>query len=238
MKRGYFITGTDTGVGKTFVTSIMAMVLTDCGIDTGVMKPVETGCAVKNGRLIPNDALRLKESSGADDPIDIINPYRFVPPLAPNIAARLKGMEIDFNKIKDCYKALSKAHDVVLVEGAGGLLAPLTDEKTMADLALFLKLALIIVAPSRIGVINHTLLTVEYARGSNIPVKGIILNNPVTPKKDPSRGFNRMEIERLTGVPVLGELPFVKAGHKKKKASLFSEGSPFDAAILKALLSL
>jgi dethiobiotin synthetase len=238
MSRGYFITGTDTGVGKTFVTSIIAKALTNAGIDTGVMKPVETGCAVKNKRLVPKDALTLKGSSGAKDHIDIINPYRFSPPLAPNIAARLKGIKLDLNKINGCYKALSKAHDLVLVEGAGGLLAPLTDEKTVADLALFLKLPLIIVAPSRIGVINHTLLTVECARGSNIPVKGIVLNNPVTPKKDPSREFNRAEIERLTDVPVLGELPFVKAGHKKKRASLFSEGSPFHAANLKALLSL
>lgn len=238
MKRGYFITGTDTGVGKTFVTSIIAKVLTDGGIDTGVMKPVETGCAVKNGRLVPNDALRLKESSGADDPIDIINPYRFVPPLAPNIAVRINGIKIDFRKVKDCYKTLLKAHEVVLVEGAGGILAPLTEEKTIADLALFLKLPLIIVAPSRIGVINHTLLTVEYARKSDIPVKGIILNNPVAPKKDQSRQFNRTEIERLADVPVLGEVPFVKAGHKKKRAPIFSDGSPFDKAKLKALLAL
>jgi len=238
MNRGYFITGTDTGVGKTFVTSLIVKALTDAGIDTGVMKPVETGCVVKNGRLMPKDALLLKESSGANDPLDIINTYRFAPPLAPNIAARLKGIGIDMRKIKDCYKTLSKVHDVVLVEGAGGLLAPLTDSKTMADLALFLKLPLIIVAPSRIGVINHTLLTVEYARTNGIPVKGIVLNNPVAPKKDPSRGFNRVEIERLTGAPVWGELPFVKAGDKKKRASLFSEGSPLHPANLKPLLSL
>ncbi len=238
MSRGYFITGTDTGVGKTFVTSLMAKALTDEGIDTGVMKPVETGCAVKKGILIPKDALMLKGSSGADDHIDIINPYRFSPPLAPNIAARLKGVEIDLNKIKDSYMALLKAHRVVLVEGAGGLLTPLSDNKTMADLALFLKLPLIIVVPSRIGVINHTLLTVEYARANGIPVKGIIVNNPIAPKKDPSREYNRLEIERLTGVPVWGELPFVKASDKKKRASLFSEGSPFRSANLKVLLSL
>ncbi len=238
MNRGCFITGTDTAVGKTFVTSLLAKALSDEGINTGVMKPVETGCAVKNGILIPKDALMLKASAASNDPIDIINPYRFAPPLAPNIAARLGCVKIDFRKIKDCYGALSKAHDVVLVEGAGGLLAPLTEKKTIADLVLFLRLPLIIVAPSRIGVINQTLLTVECARKSKIPVKGIILNNPQSPKKDPSREFNRAEIERLTDIPVLGTVPFVKKAHIKKGAPFHSEGSPFDVPELKALLAL
>ncbi len=210
MNQGFLITGTDTGVGKTFVTSLMAMVLTDAGINTGVMKPVETGCAVKNGRLIPIDAMTLKNASGAEDPLDAINPFRFAPALAPNIAARLENVKIDLRKIKDCFKSLSKAHDLILVEGAGGLLSPLTDEKTMADLAVALKLSIIIVAPSRIGVINHALLTVECARRRNLHIDGIILNNPTPPERDASRAFNRAEIERLSGIPVLGEIPFLK----------------------------
>ena len=209
-RRGCFITGTDTGVGKTFVARAIAGALKRGGLDVGVMKPVESGCATKDGKLIPSDALALKEAAGADDPIDVINPYRFAAPVAPNVAARLEDKEIDLSIIKKLYGELSVKHDIMIVEGAGGLLSPVTDTENAAEVAALLDLPLIVVAPSTLGVINHTLLTLRAAEEYKLPVLGVILNHPspIDPA-DPSTQYNLEEIKRLAGVPVLGELPYL-----------------------------
>lgn len=213
MQRGFFITGTDTGVGKTFVGCAIAGALNEGGADVGVMKPVETGSAVVGGRLVPGDALALKKAAGAQDPLDLINPYRFAVPLAPNIAARIEGRGIDMERIRSCYEELATAHGVVLVEGAGGLMSPVTDDLSVADMAADFGLPLIIVAASRLGCINQTLLTVEAARHRSIDIKGIILNHPGAPDAtDKSLEYNFEEIRRLSGVPVLAELPYTEGG--------------------------
>lgn len=215
MKRGCFITGTDTGVGKTFVACALACALKRSGMDVGVMKPVETGCVERNGGLVPADALALKAAAASADPLDTINPYRFAEPLAPNVAARNTEREIDLTIIKERFEDLSSVHDLVLVEGAGGLLAPVTDSETTADLVVQLGLPLIIVAPSRLGCINHTLLTVRVAEQKGIPVLGIILNHPAPlDAADLSTQYNLDEIKRLSGVPVLGEVPYMEEGEK------------------------
>lgn len=214
MSRSYFITGTDTSIGKTFIASLLAKILKDKGEDVGVMKPVETGCGIVDGYLAPQDALALKAASGSPDPLDTINPYRFSEPVAPDVASEVSGITIDFNRIKDYYERIAGAHGVMLVEGAGGLLTPLTPDKTMADLADFLGLGLIIVAGNRLGAINHTLLTVECAEKRGLKVRGIILNNP-SPENDPSQKSNRKEIKRFTDIPVLGEVPYMAGGISK-----------------------
>jgi dethiobiotin synthetase len=208
MQKGYFITGTDTEVGKTFVAAGLAKAMAETGLRVGVMKPVETGCTVKDETLVPKDAVFLKQAIGTEAQLDTINPYRFKDPLAPSIAARIAGVEIDFKKIKECYKELSKDKDVMLLEGAGGLMIPLAEDKTSADLVLFLELKLIVVAPSRLGVLNHTLLTVRHARDINIEVTAVILNHP-TSSTDESVSFNMTELKRLD-VPIIGELPFCR----------------------------
>ncbi|TAN62534.1 dethiobiotin synthase [bacterium] len=210
-KRAYFITGTDTSVGKTFVTAGIASALTRKGLSVGVMKPVETGCPLKSEELVPKDALLLKEAAGASDALDIINPYRFRLPLAPSVAARLEGVTIDFERLAEYFDEIQKAHDVMLVEGAGGLMTPLTDEKTNADLAFVLGLPLIVVAGSKLGVVNHTLLTVEAAGALGLDVKGVILNHPEEAHKsvDISRDYNCEEIERFLELPVLGVVPHI-----------------------------
>jgi len=132
--KGFFITGTDTGVGKTFVTAGIAAVLKEKGIDVGVMKPVETGCNEKSGKLEPQDAISLKNAAGVNDDIDLINPYRFKAALAPSIASKLEGKVVDLNRIKECYEVLLSKHQLMLVEGAGGVLVPLNEGETVADL--------------------------------------------------------------------------------------------------------
>ncbi len=215
MARAFFITGTDTNVGKTFVSTLIARSLRAVGIDAGVMKPVETGCAEAEGSLVPADAVALKEAAGSNDPLDIINPYRFAPPLSPNVAARLSGVEIDLNRIESAFKTLSAVHEIILVEGAGGLLVPMNNYHAMADLALRLNARLVIVAASRLGVINHALLTCECARSRGLGIAGVILNNPSPSEDDLSVRYNRSEIERYA--PVLAEVPYTPTGEALPK---------------------
>lgn len=208
MKPSFFITGTDTNIGKTEAGCLLARSFKVAGYKVGVMKPVETGCAVVDEKVVPADARRLKEASGTEADLDLVNPYRFTPPLAADLAARLFKTTIDLDKIRDIFIGLQEAHDIMLVEGAGGLLVPVADGKCMADLALYLGLPLIIVSANRLGTINHTILTVRCARQMGLGIKGIILNNPAPFTDDRSREYNRNDIERLSGVPVLFEIPF------------------------------
>lgn len=211
MKPAFFITGTDTNVGKTEAACLLASSFREAGLKAGVMKPVETGCHTEGDRMMPQDAMRLKEASGTEAGLDLINPYRFTAPVAPDLAARLSGATIDLDRIRDIFIGLQAAHDLMLVEGAGGLLAPAAEGKSMADLALYLGLPLIIVSANRLGTINHTLLTVNCARQMGLAVKGIILNNPAPNDNDLSAVHNRSDIERLSGVPVLFEIPWSPA---------------------------
>lgn len=224
MSRSYFITGTGTGVGKTFVTAGLARAARDNGDEVGVMKPVETGCNEEGGILVPRDAVALKEASLSPTPLDTINPYRFALPLAPYLAARAAGTKIDPALIKARYGGIAASHDFTLVEGAGGLLVPITQDMVMADLAALLGLPLLIVAASRLGVINHAALTAECAARRGLEVAGIILNNTTEPGT-PGMELNMAEIERVTGVAVLAEIPF--SGGMKKDAP-FREGGVFE----------
>ncbi|MBI5468215.1 MAG: dethiobiotin synthase [Deltaproteobacteria bacterium] len=218
MSRSYFITATDTGAGKTFVSSSIARALRLKGVDVGVMKPVESGCAEIDGSLVPEDAVALKAASCSADAIEEICPYRLSQPISPHLAARLSGVKIDFEVIKSGYRKLSARHGLMLVEGAGGLLAPLTDDKTVADLVVALRLPVIIAATSKLGVINHTLLTVEAARNRGIEVRAIILNGN-SEASDGSMKYNSKEIERITGLRVFD---FPRA--KKEAPDLTVEG--------------
>lgn len=221
MTRSCFITATDTGAGKTFVAAAIARALRTKGVAVGVMKPVESGCAERDGALVPGDALILKEASGSADPIEAICPYRFAPALSPHLAARISGSGIDFAALKNVYLELSARHDLMLVEGAGGLLAPLTEGETVADLVALLRLPLIIVAPSKLGVINHALLTVEAAQKRGLEVGAVVLNG-VSAAADPSTEYNSKEIKRMTGLPVF-EIP-----HAKKNTPGLAAGGILD----------
>jgi dethiobiotin synthetase len=210
MQRAYFITGTDTGVGKTLITGGIARALREKGLKVGVMKPIESGCFEQNGNLYPTDAMYLMEEVGSDASLDTVNPYRFKEPLAPSVAARIEEVEIDFDVIRKNYRELAKGKEVMLVEGAGGLLVPLNHKKTTADLVKLLGLKLIVVAASRRCVLNHTLLTVRHARELGIKLTGVVLNH-TEPSVDLSINYNVEELKRL-GVPIIGELPFSKEG--------------------------
>src|SRR3990170_4901912 len=195
MGGGVLITGTDTGVGKTFVACGLAALLRDCGYRVGVMKPAETGCAEKDGKLFPEDAVRLK--------------------VASSIAAERAGVKIDIDHLLAVYNEISAKHDMTLVEGAGGLMVPLLPSYTYADLAKVLKLPLIVVAANRLGAINHLLLTLEHASCKGLRVLGYVLNQIESPLSLAAE-TNREVLANLTAAPCLAELPFLENMEAKK----------------------
>ena len=207
MGRAIFITGTDTGVGKTFFTCGLAQLLKSCGYNVGVMKPVETGCVMRDGALYPEDAWRLKEASGCAEPIERICPYRLPEPLAPSIAAQRAGVRIDVDRLLTVLDEIKIAHDIVLIEGAGGLMVPLLPSYTFADFAAVAKLPVIVVAANKLGVINHLLLSLEHASCKGLTSVGYVLNR-LSNEPSLAAETNREVLLGLTGVSCLGELPF------------------------------
>jgi len=224
MSCGIFITGTDTGVGKTLVACGLAALLRDRGYKVGVMKPAETGCEEKDGKLFPQDAYLLKEASGCDVPLETICPYRLRDPLTPSIAAEREGVKIDISLLDKIYGEISSNHDITLVEGAGGLLAPILPSFTYADLAKLLKLPLLVVAANRLGVINHLLLTLEHASSHGLRVLGYVFNR-LDGLPSLAADTNREALLSLTAVPFLGEIPYVEDLESKRSslADLFEQ---------------
>jgi len=207
MGSGIFITGTDTGIGKTFFTCALAALLREIGYRVGVMKPAETGCVEKDGRLFAEDAWRLREASGSKDPIEKICPYRLSEPLAPSIAAERAGVRIDIDHLLSIYHEIASQHDVTLIEGAGGLLVPLLPSYTFADFASTAQLPVIVVAGNKLGAINHLLLTLEHAVCKGLRVAGYVLNQ-VQSERSLATETNREVLRSLTGNVCLGELPY------------------------------
>jgi dethiobiotin synthetase len=206
--RAILITGTDTGVGKTLVGCGLAAALTAQGKIVGVLKPAETGCAVRDGALYPEDAARLAAFARASLPLDQVCPYRFAPPVAPSVAAELAGVTIEPQRIAAVFEQVARRHDFTIVEGAGGLLVPLAGRYTFADLARDLRLPLLVVVGSKLGALNHTLLTLRCTQALSLPVTGYILNHP-TPVSDLATQTNTHTLAHLTDVPSLGVLPFL-----------------------------
>lgn len=203
LERGVFITGTDTGVGKTAVTAALALVLQARGRRVAPFKPVQTGWAAN----LTGDADFVLRVLGSDEPSAAVCPYRFALPAAPTVAARGEGAAIAIERIIAAYRALLERYETVLVEGAGGLLVEVSEGFTMADLAARLALPLLIVARPGLGTLNHTALTVAAAQAHGLVVLGVaICGFPAAP--GPVERTNPAELVRITGVPLLGVLPF------------------------------
>ena len=198
MTPGLFVTGTDTGVGKTTIACVLAAALRTARIDVGVMKPVETGCRTRNESPFPGDGARLRDWSGTRDSLALITPYRYFSPLAPSLAAAAEGGGVSLGNILRRYRELSRRHTFMLVEGIGGILVPLNARAAVADLASRIGLPLLIVAANRLGVINHTLLTVEAAQARGLQIAGVLLNN-VSKRGDASSATNRGALAECLG---------------------------------------
>jgi len=205
---GLFITGTDTEVGKTYVAALIARSLCAAGRRVGVYKPAASGCTKVNGPLVSDDAVLLWEAAGRPGELDRVCPQRFRAALAPHLAAREEGREVDAELLRTGVEYWQARSDIVLVEGAGGLMSPLGDDEYVADLADALGFPLVVVARNALGTINHTLQTLIAAATfrDGLPIAGIVLNHPTPPADDPSTESNRRELARRAVPPVLAEV--------------------------------
>ena len=198
--RGLFITATDTGAGKTFVTAVVARTLRRQGTMVRVCKPVATGAD-----WVSDDTRILAEA--ADDPdYAAITPWVFPAPAAPPVAARLAGAVLRLEELTNAVRRRAESGTLVLVEGIGGLLCPLTERETVADWAAELGLPLVVVARRSLGTLNHTLLTLEVAHSRRLPVAGVVVSE-TAPVSGAAEETNVEELRRRIGVPLLAVFP-------------------------------
>jgi dethiobiotin synthetase len=235
MPKGIFITGTDTGVGKTFIACGLAALLRDFGYRVGVMKPAESGCTERDGQLFPEDAVLLKKASGCEVPLDKICAYPLREPLAPSVAAERQNITIDIEKLIDTYNEICSSHDITLVEGAGGLMVPLLPSYTYADFARVLKLPLVVVAANRLGMINHLLLTLEHARCKGLSVLGYVLNQ-VESELSLAAETNREALATLTAVACAGEFSYFAGSETDEMGGLNWFADRFDLRRIESVL--
>jgi dethiobiotin synthetase len=205
---GLFVTGTDTGVGKTYVTALIARALVAAGHRVGVYKPIASGCRREADRLVSDDAQSLWVAAGQPGELEEVCPQRFQAPLAPHLAAEREGRRIDWVRLRaglDYWKARS---DVVLVEGVGGLMCPWGEKQYVADLVRDFRLPLLIVARNALGTLNHTLLTLLAASSlcAGVPVAGLVLNNVAPPDSEACMATNHQQLANQCGPPLLAEV--------------------------------
>lgn len=199
---GFFVTGTDTGVGKTTVACAMLNAFSAAGKSAVGMKPVAAG--LENGRCADVEA--LARAGNVSAPLELVNPYAFEPAIAPHIAAELAGVEIDIDVVADAYRKLSRLADVVVVEGAGGFLVPLNAQATMADLARELALRVVLVVGMRLGCLNHALLTREAIGARGLSCAGWVAN--CLSSSMPALDENVGTLEQRLACPLLGVIEF------------------------------
>ena len=199
MAQGIFVTGTGTEIGKTVIAGGLAAALKQSGTNVGVMKPISTGDTA--------DAQFLKHTAQVDDTLASINPIYLRHPLAPSVAARMENRDIDLPCIETAFAALQQKYDFVIVEGVGGIAVPIQDDFLVAHLISRLRLPILIVSQAGLGTLNHTLLTVAFAQQFALQIAGIVLNRLSQEPVGLAETTNPVEIEKLTGIPVIGVVP-------------------------------
>ena len=193
MKQAFFITGTDTGVGKTHIACKLIAEYVAQGYKVVGMKPVAAGCELVDGEWVNEDVLKLEAASNVQVPRELINPYSFKEAIAPHIAAENAGVEIKIEKIVQAYHQLTSMADVIIVEGAGGFLVPLNEKENLADLATALAIPIILVVGIKLGCINHSLLSAEAIKARQLTLHGWVANHI-----DPEMPFQQENIQTIT----------------------------------------
>ncbi|ADL13405.1 dethiobiotin synthase [Acetohalobium arabaticum] len=212
MEAGIFITGTDTGIGKTVVTAGLVAALQQQGYNIGAMKPFQSGAVESNGRLLaPDLEFLLKTTELVADGYDLMNPVRLKPPLAPSVAAEVEGVEVDIDEVESAYNSLQQQYQSLIVEGAGGLMVPLAENFLIPDLIKLFSLPVVVVARPNLGTINHTVLTVKVARQLGLEIIGVIINGLKEEEAGLAEETNPELIEELVDIPVLGIVPYREA---------------------------
>jgi len=206
--KSFFITGTDTGVGKTTITAALAASIKKLGVDVGVMKPVATGIQQKSG-FKSSDVSVLCQACGMDDPEDLVNPVFMPLPVSPYDASKILDIKFDREIIFEKFEKLKNKHEMLLVEGIGGIMTPLSRDYFVADMIKEMGLETIIVTRSTLGTLNHTAMTVRTCHDYKIPIKGIIVNS-YDEKGGPAEKNSPSTIHEITNIPILGALPFVR----------------------------
>lgn len=214
-----FVTGTDTDIGKTVVTAGLAAVMQSLGYKAGVYKPFQSGAEEKNGFLVSPDLAYVKQ---LDFYVETLCTYLLKPPTAPYIAAEIDGVKMNLNNIARDFQALKQSCETVLVEGAGGLLVPITREDTMADAAKLLGIPLLIVARPDLGTINHTLLTINEAKSRGLDIAGVVINRYPQGTDDVAIKTAPRLIEEYSDVNILGIVPDIPDFENVKPGELIN----------------
>ena len=205
--KGFFITGTDTGIGKTRVTLAIIQAYKARGMKVSGMKPVASGCIEKDGELKNEDALIIQSISSEPYSYKQINPYAFKEPIAPHFAAENAGTSIDIEKIVDAYNSLAEQNDIVIVEGAGGWRVPMSADFSTCDVVRALDIPVILVVGLRLGCINHALLTNQAIQSDNILLAGWVAN--CIDQDYQNVGKTVQTLARHITAPLLGKLSFL-----------------------------
>ncbi|MBZ4201430.1 MAG: dethiobiotin synthase [Methylotenera sp.] len=208
MQAGYFVVGTDTDVGKTYVAVALLRHFVAQGYQAVGMKPLASGCKRDaNGQLINDDVMALQLAGNVQADIETINPYRFLPAIAPHIAAQQVGIQPDIKTILNAYQSLKAKADVVVVEGAGGFMTPINDRQTLADVAVALAMPMVLVVGMRLGCINHALLTVEAMQARGLHLAGWVANSPA-PTAMAHLEENLSSLQQSIAAPCLSVVPW------------------------------
>jgi dethiobiotin synthetase len=222
MKHGFFVTGTDTGVGKTLISSALVHHFALDGYRSVGLKPVAAGCEWKDGRLLSDDVAQLRAASNVALPLEVINPYAFEPPLAPHIAAEMAGQRIEMQAILKAFQQATVA-DAVVVEGVGGFRVPLNESEDTADLAAQLDLPVILVVGMRLGCLSHALLTVESIGARGLKLAGWVANT-IDPQMSALQE-NLQSLEKRISAPCLGVVSYeAQPDHFRVEAMLRQQG--------------
>lgn len=204
---GLFITATDTDAGKTVVTCAIAATLRRSGVKVGVCKPVSAGCRHEREGLVNADAEALAHFADCRLPLDVINPVRYAPPLSPAAAAEKAKTPVDFDAIDESLRRLDESHDVLLVEGVGGIMVPLDEKRTVLDLAAMIGYPIVVVTRPNLGTLNHTALTCSAIRQRGLKLAGLVINGYEPESTDPSNADNPRWLAMQNDTKVLATIP-------------------------------
>ncbi|WP_077212560.1 dethiobiotin synthase [Bacillus dakarensis] len=216
---GFFVTGTDTDVGKTVISSGLAGVLKEMVIDVGVFKPMLSGIPREDAA---SDTSLLKELSQTSLTHEEITPFEFKEPLAPYMAAKLEGKQVRLEEIKDHWEKIRGKHEFFIVEGAGGISVPLGEEYLVSDVIKALELPIVIVARPNLGTFNHTYLTIQYAKSMGLAIAGIVINGQ-SEEPDIAEMTNSELMGKWCGVPILGVTPKLEVVTKESVKNMVKE---------------